>query len=71
MEKELNKIKLNGGQAVAYAVVATHYLMKSPNKIDEKEVYEEMITVMKLHPKEDIISIANKIIKKIKQVRSK
>lgn len=70
MEKELNKIKLNGGQAVAYAVVAIHYLMKSPNKIDEKELYEEIITVMKLHPKENIIGIANKIIKKIKHDRS-
>lgn len=67
MEKELNNIKLNGGQAVGYAIVATHYLLHSPNKINEKEIYEEIITIMKLHKPTEIIKIANTIMKKIKK----
>ena len=51
-------------QAIAYAVVAYHTLKASPNEITEKELASEIPVIMKLHKPDEIISRANRILKK-------
>ncbi len=53
---------LTRNQAIAYAVVAVYTLKNSPNKITEKELASEIITIMKLCRQDEIVAKANEVL---------